>query len=103
MRKNASSLMDIAYKKCEYLVEGLKNNIQVAQMKEKVEATQALDSAKDELKVTFGIFRKNCRVIDLKFKNRLLKDWIKYRSKDKLVNKVCFKLFMIILIMQREI
>ena len=51
MRKNTSSLMDICYKKCEFLVDGLKSNIEVSQMKEKVEAAQALDSAKDELKV----------------------------------------------------
>lgn len=47
MRKNASNLMDICYKKSEFLVEGLKNNIEIAQMKEKVEAAQALDGAKD--------------------------------------------------------
>ena len=51
MRKNASNLMDIAYKKSQFLVDGLKKNIEVSQMKEKVEAAQALDSAKDELKV----------------------------------------------------
>lgn len=33
MRKNANTLMDIYYKKCEFLVDGLKNNIEVAQMK----------------------------------------------------------------------
>jgi hypothetical protein len=33
-------------------VEGLKNNIEIAQMKEKVETAQALDGAKEELKVT---------------------------------------------------
>ena len=33
MRKNASSLMDICYKKCEFLVDGLKSNIEVSQMK----------------------------------------------------------------------
>ncbi len=52
MRKNASSLMDIYYKKSEFLVEGLKNSVQIAQMKEKVEAAQALQLAKDELKVS---------------------------------------------------
>jgi uncharacterized protein YpbB len=52
MRKNASSLMDICYKKCEFLVDGLKSNIEVAQMKERVETAQALEAAKDELKVS---------------------------------------------------
>jgi hypothetical protein len=33
MRKNSSNLMDICYKKCEFLVDGLKGNIEVAQMK----------------------------------------------------------------------
>ena len=42
MRKNSSSLMDICYKKCEFLVDGLKGNLEVAQMKEKVETAQAL-------------------------------------------------------------
>lgn len=42
MRKNASSLMDIYYKKSEFLVEGLKKSVQIAQMKEKVEAAQSL-------------------------------------------------------------
>ena len=58
MRKNASNLMDVCYKKSQFLVEGLKNNIEIAQMKEKVEAAQALDAAKDELKVKVFLFRK---------------------------------------------
>jgi hypothetical protein len=33
MRKNASNLMDIYYKKSEFLVEGLKKNIEISQMK----------------------------------------------------------------------
>ena len=33
MRKNSTTLMDIYYKKAEFLVDGLKNNIEVAQMK----------------------------------------------------------------------
>lgn len=51
MRKNASNLMDICYKKSEFLVEGLKKNIEMAQMKDKMENTQALEGAKDEFKV----------------------------------------------------
>lgn len=33
MRKNASTLMDITYKKSELLVEGLKKNLEMIQMK----------------------------------------------------------------------
>lgn len=58
MRKNASNLMDVCYKKSQFLVEGLKNTIEVSQMKEKVEAAQALDAAKDELRVSILLFRK---------------------------------------------
>lgn len=44
MRKNANNLMDIYYKKCEFLVEGMKKAIEmnimkdVATMKRDVEA-----------------------------------------------------------------
>jgi hypothetical protein len=36
MRKNASSLMDICYKKSEFLVEGLKKSMETSQTKEKL-------------------------------------------------------------------
>ena len=42
--------MDVCYKKCEFLVDGLKGNLEIAQMKEKVETAQALQAAKDDLK-----------------------------------------------------
>ena len=35
MRKNASNLMDLCYKKCEFLVDGMKQAIQMNQMKQK--------------------------------------------------------------------
>ena len=64
MRKNASNLMDICYQKCEFLVEGMKKNMEVAQMKEKLEYTQALELAKDDLRVHAGIFRNKSRKLD---------------------------------------
>ena len=63
MRKHANSLMDIYYKKSQFLVEGLKNNIEISQMKEKVEAAQTLDIAKDEIKVYLRLFRNKSKLL----------------------------------------
>ena len=51
MRKNANNLMDIYYKKSEFLVDGLKNNIEISQKKQQLEATQAIEATRDQLKV----------------------------------------------------
>ena len=48
-------------------MEGLKNNIEISQMKEKVEAAQALDAAKDELKVLISLYLE--RYSSLKARN----------------------------------
>ena len=50
MRKNANNLMDIYYKKSEFLVDGLKSNIEMAQMKQQLENSQALETTRDQLK-----------------------------------------------------
>lgn len=63
--------MDICYKKSQFLVDGLKNNIEIAQMKEKVEAAQALDAAKDELKVIDSLYRNKFKTPDTICKNNL--------------------------------
>jgi hypothetical protein len=47
MRKNAGVLMDLTYKKCEFLVDGMKNAVEMGQMKDKLEGKQAMELLKD--------------------------------------------------------
>lgn len=55
-------------------MEGLKNNIEISQMKEKVEAAQALDAAKDELKVLVSLCLE--RYSSLKARNAtIIRSW----------------------------
>lgn len=42
MRKNAANLMDIAYKKSEFLVDGMKKAIEMNEMKKDLENKQAI-------------------------------------------------------------
>ena len=49
MRKNASNLMDLAYKKSEFLVEGMKKAIEMNEMKKDLETKQAIEGVKDDL------------------------------------------------------
>lgn len=72
MRKNASNLMEICYQKCEFLVEGMKKNMEVAQMKEKLEYTQALELAKDDLRVLVHIYRNKFKKLALNGKKSFL-------------------------------
>ncbi len=39
--------MDICYKKCEFLVEGMKNSFEMNQLKEKMEFNKIIENSKD--------------------------------------------------------
>ena len=75
MRKNASNLMDICYQKCEFLVEGMKKNMEVAQMKEKLEYTQTLELAKDDMRVFVRIYRNKFNKLVWNGKKSFLRAW----------------------------
>lgn len=49
MRKNATNLMDLAYKKSEFLVEGMKKALEMNEMKKDLETKQTIERVKDEL------------------------------------------------------
>lgn len=49
MRKNATNLMDLAYKKSEFLVEGMKKALEMNEMKKDLETKQTIERVKDQL------------------------------------------------------
>ena len=48
MRKNTTSLMDIYYKKCEFLVDGMKQAIELNNLKEMTTLNRQVETIKEE-------------------------------------------------------